>query len=118
MQAGSSGMVQGVRNEIIAMLAAKKRRFSAADYQLLGQEGILHEDDRVELIEVADSRLEREREKTMDTYAKCNVYEVRIANLIEDCMERYHSPAEGGYGEVSRFTRGDANSPGLCLMCS
>ncbi len=44
-------MVQRIRGEIVDMLAAKKRGFSAEDYQLLGRVGILHEDDRVELIE-------------------------------------------------------------------
>ena len=44
-------MVQGIRREIVAMLAAKKRGFSADDYQFLGEIGILHEDDRIELID-------------------------------------------------------------------
>lgn len=43
-------MLQSIRAEIVAMLAARKRGFSADDYQRLGREGILHEDDRVELI--------------------------------------------------------------------
>lgn len=41
----------------------------------------------------------------MDTYAKYNVHEVWIANLIEDCVEGYRNLAEGGYGEASGFTR-------------
>ena len=44
-------MVQRIRREIAEMLAAKKRGFSADDYQLLGRLGILDEDDRIELIE-------------------------------------------------------------------
>ena len=44
-------MMQGIRREIVAMLAAKKRGFSADDYQYLGEIGILHEDDRIELID-------------------------------------------------------------------
>lgn len=181
-------MVQGIRREIIDMLASKKRGFSAEDYELLGVEGILHEDDRVELIdgeivpmapigsrhaacvnmlsntlseiigeraiiavqnpinlsgnsepqpdiallrprndfyasahpnpedillliEVADSSLERDRKKTTANYAKYNVHEVWIVNLIDDCVERYHSPSQGEYGNVSLSTRGDAISP-------
>ena len=43
-------MVQGIRREIAEMLAAKKRGFSVDDYYHLAEVGILHEDDRVELI--------------------------------------------------------------------
>ena len=43
-------MAQGIREEIIAMLAAKRRRFSADGYHLLREEGFRHQDDRVELI--------------------------------------------------------------------
>ena len=183
-------MVQGIREEIVAMLAAKKRGFSADDYQLLGREGILTEDDRVELIEgeivlmspigsrhaacakmlsaefsdrvggravvsvqdpirlgddsepqpdiallrtrddfyseahpgpddillvveVADTSLERDRKKTAEHYAKHMIPEVWIANLPEDCVERYRDPSEHGYADVSRYARGDAISPQL-----
>ena len=44
-------MVQGIRQEIIAMLASKARGFSVDDYYHLADVGILHEDDRVELID-------------------------------------------------------------------
>lgn len=183
-------MVQGIRREIVAMLAAKKRGFSAEDYQLLGREGILTEDDRVELIdgeivpmppigsrhaacvkmlgyefagicrgryivsvqdpirlgensepqpdiallrprddfyaarhpipedillliEVADSSLEEDRKKTMNSYAKHLIPEVWIANLSEDCVERYRNLSEHGYTDVSRFAQGEVISPQL-----
>ena len=181
-------MVQGIRREIAEMLAAKKRGFSADDYQLLGREGILTEDDRIELIdgeivlmspignrhtscvdrlthtfvnavigraivrvqgsirlgddsepqpdiallrprddfyadaysaaedillvvEVADSSLTRDRQKTRETYAKHRLPEVWIANLRDDCVERYHNLRQDNYGNMERFMRGDTISP-------
>lgn len=181
-------MVQGIRGEIVAMLAAKRRGFSVDDYYHLADVGILDEDDRVELIdgeiivmspinsphasgvkafnrefarklgdraivsvqdpihlndntepqpdialiryrddfyasahptpddilllvEVADSSLERDREKARGTYAKHGIPEVWIANLSDDCVERYRNPAQDGYADVSEFRRGDTISP-------
>ena len=183
-------MVRDIRREIIDMLASKKRGFSADEYELLGVEGILHEDDRVELIdgeiipmapigskhaacvnmlssklsgltgesaiiavqnpirlgdnsepqpdiallqprddfyaarhpipediflviEVADSSLEDDRKKTTNSYARHAVPEVWIANLTEECLDRYRNPTEAGYSDVIRFTRGDTISPEL-----
>ena len=183
-------MVQGIRKEIVAMLAAKKRGFSADEYQLLGREGILTEDDRVELIdgeivlmspigsrhaacvdmlaeqlfsrvngqaivrvqssvrlgddsepqpdlallrpkddfyaaahptsedillliEVADSSLEDDRKKATNSYVRHLIPEVWIANLSDDCVERYRNPAKGGYDDVREFRRGEAISPEL-----
>ena len=178
-------MVQDIRGEIIAMLAAKRRGFSVDDYQFLGRLGILDEDDRIELIdgeivlmspigdrhlacvdmlasqlfngvagqaivrvqgsirlgndsepqpdivllrprddfyasrsagpddillvvEVANTSLYYDRQKTAETYAKHRIPEVWIANLTEDCVERYFNPTENGYVEMTRFTSGDA----------
>ena len=165
-------MVQGIRREIVAMLASKKRGFSADDYQFLGKLGILDEDDRIELIdgeivimspignrheacvdrlnhifvrdlkgqaivrvqgsfrldaysepqpdiallrprddfyasrsatpddvlllvEVANSSLDRDREKARDKYAKQRIPELWIANLRDDVVERYRNPDVG-----------------------
>ena len=184
------GMVQGIRREIVAMLAAKKRNFSVDDYYCLADEGILHEDDRIELIdgeiivmspinsphasgvraftvefhkkvgdravvsvqdpihlsdntepqpdigllryrddlyagahptpddilllvEVADSSLERDREKARESYAKHGIPELWIANLRDEVIERYRNPTLDGYEDVDIFNRGDAISPGL-----
>ena len=183
-------MVQGIRREIAEMLAAKKRGFSADDYQRLGMEGILHEDDRIELIdgeivlmspigdrhlacvdmlasqlfngvagqaivrvqgsirlgddsepqpdiallrprddfyasqsagpddillivEVANTSLNYDRQKTAETYARHHLPEVWIANLRDDCIERYRNPAEGEYADVRQFSRGERISPSL-----
>ena len=183
-------MVQGIRQEIVAMLAAKKRGFSADDYQFLCEIGILHEDDRIELIdgeivvmspignrhgacvdmlallfvqgvagqaivrvqgsfrldarsepqpdiallrprddfyssrsatpddilllvEVADSSLERDREKGRESYAKRGIPELWIANLRDEVVERYRSPTPEGYEDVRVFNRGDTISPEL-----
>ena len=180
-------MVQGIRREIVAMLAAKKRNFSVDDYYHLADVGILDEDDRIELIdgeiivmspinsphasgvkaftkefykkvgdsvivsvqdpihlndntepqpdiallryrddlyanahptpddilllvEVADSSLERDREKAKKTYAKHGIPELWIANLRDEVVERYLSPKPDGYGDVKVFNRGDAIS--------
>ena len=183
-------MVQGIRQEIIAMLAAKKRRFSADDYQILGKEGILTEDDRIELIEgeivvmspigdrhlacvdmlasqlfggvrgeaivrvqgsirlgkysepqpdiallrhrddyyasrsatpedilllieVADSSLDRDRNDKLPRYARAGVPEAWIANLLDDCVERFRNPTEDGYSDVIRLIRSNTISPEL-----
>ena len=183
-------MVQGIRREIVAMLASKKRGFSADDYQFLGVLGILDEDDRIELIdgeivvmspignrhsacvdrlnhifvrgvngqaivrvqgsirlgddsepqpdiallrhhddfyveahptsddilllvEVADSSLERDREKGRNTYAKHGIPELWIANLRDEVVERYRNPTPDGYGDMNTFNRGDTISPEL-----
>ena len=184
------GMVQGIRREIVAMLAAKKRNFSVDDYYCLADEGILHEDDRIELIdgeivvmspinsphasgvkafnrefgmkvgdravvsvqdpihlsdntepqpdigllryrddlyagahptpddilllvEVADSSLERDREKARESYAKHGIPELWIANLRDEVIERYRNPTPDGYEDVEIFNRGDMISPDL-----
>ena len=184
------GMVQGIRREIVAMLAAKKRGFSADDYQFLGEIGILHEDDRIELIdgeivvmspigdrhgacvdmlasqffsgvrgqaivrvqgsirldarsepqpdiallrprddfyssrsvtpddilllvEVANSSLERDREKGRESYAKRGIPELWIANLRDEVVERYRNPTPDGYEDVEIFNRDDTISPSL-----
>ena len=183
-------MVRGIRQEIVAMLAAKKRNFSVDDYYRLAEEGILTEDDRVELIngeiivmspinsphasgvkaftiefykrvgdravisvqdpihlsddtepqpdlallryrddlyagahptpddilllvEVADSSLERDREKARDTYAKHGIPELWIANLRDEVVERYRGPKPDGYEDAEIFNRGDTISPEL-----
>ena len=183
-------MVQGIRREIVEMLAAKKRGFSADDYRFLGILGILDEDDRIELIdgeivimspigskhvacvnavssellktasgraivstqnpirlgdnsepqpdiallrprddfyaeahpapddilllvEVADSSLERDREKARDTYAKHGIPELWIANLRDEVVERHRNPTPDGYEDVRVFNRGDTISPEL-----
>ena len=183
-------MVQDIRREIIDMLASEKRGFSVDDYQLLGREGILTEDDRVELIEgeivamspigdrrlacvdmlasqffsavkgeaivrvqgsirlgeysepqpgiallrhrddyyasssatpedilllveVSDSSLDRDGNYKLPRYAQAGVPEVWIANLTEDCVDRFRNPTEDGYSDETRFNRGDAISPQL-----
>ena len=65
------------------------------------------------VIEVADTSLEDDRKKTTDSYAKHAVPEVWIANLTEDCIERFRNPTEDGYSDVSRFGRGEVISPKL-----
>ena len=187
-------MVQGIRQEIAAMLAEKKRGFSTDDYQYLGELGILDEDDRIELIEgeivvmspigdrhlacvdiltilfvqgvagqaivrvqgsirldarsepqpdiallrprddfysrqgatpedvlllveVANSSLYHDRKKARESYAKHGIPELWIANLRDEVVERYRTPAEGGYSEVRQFTRGDTISPELLRTC-
>ena len=184
---GRLNMVRGIRQEIVVMLASKKRGLSADDYQILGREGILHEDDRVELldgeivvmspigsrhaacvnmlssefsrmagensvvsiqnptrlgydtepkpdiallrprddfyadahpsaedilllIEVADSSLRDDRDKTRNTYARHNVPEVWIANLPDELVERYGNLVDGEYRDVILLRRGDSVS--------
>ena len=183
-------MEQGIRREIAEMLASKKRSFTVADYYYLAEVGILHEDDRVELIdgeillmspigsrhaacvnmlsskfseltgegsivavqnpislnddtepqpdiallrhrddfyadahpgpddillvvEVSDTSLDYDREKTTNSYAKHSIPEVWIASLSDDWVERYRNPGRDGYGEVRQFVRGETISPEL-----
>lgn len=183
-------MVQGIRREIVEMLAAKKRGFTVDDYYYLADVGILDEDDRIELIdgeivlmspinvphaycvraftmefymmaseqavisvqdpihlndnsepqpdiallrprddfyaeahatpddilllvEVADSSLERDREKARDTYAKHGIPELWIANLRDEVVERHRNPTPDGYEDVRVFNRGDTISAEL-----
>ncbi len=111
-------MVQGVHQEIIAMLASKKRGFSVDDYYHLADAGILHEDDRVELIngilvEVVEGSVSYDRSDKLPRYAQAGVPEVWIANLPDDLVERYSNPVDGEYREVSQLRRGDRISPAL-----
>ena len=57
------------------------------------------------VIEVADTSVERDRLKAA-IYASTNVQEYWIANLTEECVERYTNPSANGYQTQDTFNRG------------
>ncbi len=49
------------------------------------------------IIEVADTSLDYDRETKIPLYAKANIQEAWLVNLLENCIEIYSSPSAGGY---------------------
>ena len=54
------------------------------------------------VIEVADSSLEYDRETKLPLYAKANIPEVWLVNLIENIVEIYSDPSPEGYNVITR----------------
>lgn len=70
-------------------------------------------EDILLLVEVADSTIDKDRNKKLPRYAKAGIPEVWIASMPDDWVERYRSPGPDGYGEVRQFVRGETISPEL-----
>ncbi|MBF8277591.1 MAG: hypothetical protein HW390_2664 [Candidatus Brocadiaceae bacterium] len=54
------------------------------------------------MIEVADSSLEYDRETKLPLYAKANIPEVWLVNLIENIVEIYSDPSPEGYNVITK----------------
>ena len=71
-------------------------------------------EDILLIVEVADSTLRFDKNIKAPRYAQEGIPEYWIANLRDDCVERYRDPVDGEYRDVQEFRRGDTIS--LALM--
>ena len=68
-------------------------------------------DDILLVIEVADSSLEYDRETKLPLYAKANIPEVWLINLIENIVEIYSAPSLEGYNVITKHRHNQAIVP-------
>lgn len=68
-------------------------------------------DDVLLLIEVADTSLETDRRIKVPLYARANLREVWIVDLIAERVEVYREPAAGAYRETRALARGQGIAP-------
>jgi Uma2 family endonuclease len=60
------------------------------------------------LIEVSDSTIGYDRNIKTKVYAEAGIAEVWLVNLLDETIERYSLPANGRFGSVETFNRGDS----------
>jgi Uma2 family endonuclease len=66
------------------------------------------------IIEVADTSVRFDRERKIPLYAAAGIPEAWLIDLVERCLIRYRTPANGAYTDVSRHASGDSLPiPGL-----
>lgn len=63
----------------------------------MGETGIFHEDDRVELIEVAESSLRYDRDIKLPLYARHHIPAVWLTDLESKQLLQFTEPTENGY---------------------
>ncbi|MDE2938484.1 MAG: Uma2 family endonuclease [Chloroflexota bacterium] len=63
------------------------------------------------VIEVSDTTLAHDREVKLNLYARANIPETWIMNLVEDCIEAFTGPGSDGYANHAIYRRGDRISP-------
>ena len=63
------------------------------------------------LLEATDSTLWSDRRKKMPFYARRNVAEVWLVDLVNTCLHAYREPKAGTYTVVRRFERGERIAP-------
>ena len=68
-------------------------------------------DDILLLIEVSDTTLNYDREVKSRIYARFNVPETWIMNLVDDCIEAFTGPGPDGYANHTTYRRGERISP-------
>lgn len=78
----------------------------------LGDYDTAHPSEAYLVIEVAQSSLMRDRELKQGIYARSGVPEYWVVNLIDRCIEVYHSPRDGDYA----FRRSVAHDESLSLL--
>ena len=72
-----------------------RRRFTVEEFHLMGEAGILREDERVEL-----------RNVKLPLYARTGIREAWIVDLPNNAVERHNDPSEDGYRRMERVGRG------------
>lgn len=63
------------------------------------------------IIEVADTSIEYDRGTKIPLYARANIQEAWVVNLLENCIEIYSSPSAGGYKSRSVARHDQTISP-------
>ena len=72
-----------------------RRRFTVEEFHLMGEAGILREDERVEL-----------RNVKLPLHARTDIREAWIVDLPNNAVERHNDPSEDGYRRMERVGRG------------
>ena len=84
----------------------------------------VHPSTAVLVVEVADSSLQRDREKA-SLYARAGIPEYWLENLVDECLEVYREPKDGAYtsqrvvrarDSVSPMARPEAEIPVAALL--
>jgi Uma2 family endonuclease len=68
-------------------------------------------DDILLVIEVADSSLAYDRETKMPLYARANIQEAWLVNLMENTVEVYSDPSPDGYNTITKRRHNQTISP-------
>ena len=63
------------------------------------------------VIEVSDTTLAHDREVKLNLYARANIPETWIMNLVDDSIETFTGPGPDGYANHTIYRRGDRISP-------
>ena len=63
------------------------------------------------IIEVSDTTLAYDRDVKSRIYAKANIPETWVMNLVEDCIESFTGPGPDGYASHTIYRLGDTISP-------
>jgi Uma2 family endonuclease len=63
------------------------------------------------LVEVSDTTLEHDRRRKGSLYARVDIQDYWIVNLIDRCVEVYREPHKGSYRSCQRFFAGDRLAP-------
>ncbi len=59
--------------------------------------------DALLVVEVSDSTLDLDRKVKLPLYAKFEVAEVWLVNLVEKCVEVYREPKDAVYGQMKKY---------------
>jgi Uma2 family endonuclease len=74
------------------------------------------------IVEVADSSLRFDRERKIPLYAKAQIPEVWLVDLVEKNLTRFRKPIHGAYAEISRHVSGEGipipQAPGVEIAIS
>lgn len=102
-------VIVSVQNPVLLL---KEESESGPDITLLKYREDFYSDqlpkaeDVLLLVEVADTSVDYDRGIKIPLYARANIQEVWLVNLMENCIEIYSSPRSGGY-EFSKTIRND-----------
>jgi len=70
-----------------------------------------HPSTAVLIVEVADTTLEYDRVRKGGIYARADIPDYWLINLVDRCVEVYRDPVQGSYQAGTRFMPGDRISP-------
>lgn len=68
-------------------------------------------EDVLLIVEVGDTSVEYDREIKIPLYARANIQEVWLVNLLKDCIEVHSSPRSGGYESIKIIRNTQTISP-------